>query len=353
VSDPKLTMKSFFENQVCLVVDPSKSFQASIQQCLKGLGQPSLNIVLIAKYEDAQRRIDELKPRIIITEYEVDGQKGLSLVEQQQKYHEDQSRISVVISRNSSDSAVAEAAEEQIDCFILKPFSMDEFRKKLTAVIENKINPSPYSLKIKEGRKVLQTKDYETAKALFQEAKTLHSKPSLACFYLGDSYRAISQMPAALAEFKEGRSYNNLHYKCLIGEFEVFVETKDYHKANALIPILIENFPLTPKRLTQVFIASVFSKQFDHLPVYYEQLVRFDKRSPELTKIASVALFTGGKWFLQKNDLKHACSLFEKALTAAVRDSVLLEQIVMELRKVGATKEADHFAAKSKYHMPK
>jgi len=352
MSEQKNTMQSFFENQCCVVIDPSKSFQASIHQCLKNLGQPSLNIVLVSKYEDAQRRIEELKPRILITEYEIDGHKGLALVEQQQKFHEDQTRISIVISRNSSDSVVAEAAEEQIDCFILKPFSMDDFRKKLTTVIENKINPTPYSRKIKEGRKALLEKDIETAKTAFKEAKSLHEKPSLACFYLGDASRAKSEVAIALSEFKEGRGYNNLHYKCLIGEFEVLVEKKDYREANELIPILIKNFPLTPKRLTQVFIAAVFSMQFDHLPAYYEQLVRLDKRSPELIKIASLALFTGGKWYLQKQDRKHATDLFEKALTVAVRDSVLLEQIINELKKAEATKEADYFASKAKYHMP-
>jgi DNA-binding NarL/FixJ family response regulator len=343
MADQKSAMQAFFENQTCLVVETSKSFQASIHQCLKTLDLPNLNVILISKYEDAVKKIEELKPRIIITEYDLDGQKGLALVELQQKHFEDQSRISIVISKNSSDSVVAEAAEEQVDSFILKPFSPDDFRKKLVAVIERKVNPSPYSQKIKEGRQAFSSKDYEKAKLAFTQAKSLIDKPALACFYMGDSYRALTQTPEALAEFKEGRKYNPLHYKCLIGEFEILVDNKDYNRAYELIPILIKNFPLTPRRLTQVFIAAVFSLKFDYLPDYYEQLLKLDQRSPELIKIASVALFTGGKWYLQKQDLKHACDLFEKALTVVSRDITFLDQVIAELMKANAKAEVQYF----------
>jgi len=346
MQDSKFTMESFFENQTCLVVDPSKAFQAAIQQCLKELNVASMQIVMLSKYDEAARRIPELKPRILITEYDIEGQKGLGLVELQQRHFEDQSRISIVISRNSTDSVVAEAAEEQVDCFLLKPFSTEDFRKKLMAVITDKLNPSDYALKIKEGRQALSAKDYETAKNAFQEAKALNEKPSLACFYLGDTFRNLTEPVLALNEFKEGRKYQPLHYKCLIGEFEILVENKDYNKAYELIPILIRNFPLTPRRLTQVFIAAVFSMKFEYLPAYYEQLVKLDQRSPELIRIASVALFTGGKWFLQHKDLTHACDLFEKAITVVGREISFVEQVINELIKADAKQEVQAFFGK-------
>lgn len=346
MQDSKFTMESFFENQTCLVVDPSKAFQAAIQQCLKELNVPSMQIVMLSKYDEAARRIPELKPRILITEYDIEGQKGLGLVELQQRHFEDQSRISIVISRNSTDSVVAEAAEEQVDCFLLKPFSTEDFRKKLMAVIADKLNPSDYSLKIKEGRQAMSAKEYEKAKKAFQEAKALSEKPSLACFYLGDTFRNLTEPVLALNEFKEGRKYQPLHYKCLIGEFEILVENKDYNKAYELIPILIRNFPLTPRRLTQVFIAAVFSMKFEYLPAYYEQLVKLEQRSPELIRISSVALFTGGKWFLQQKDLTHACDLFEKAITVVGREISFVEQVINELIKADAKQEVQAFFGK-------
>lgn len=347
MSNEKTALQRFFENQTCIVVETSKSFQASIQQCIKGLDLPTTTIILVSKYEEAVRRITELKPRFLITEYDVEGQNGLSLVELQQRFHDDQSRLSVVISRNSSDSVVAEAAEEQVDCFLLKPFSIENFRKKLLAAIETKTNPSPYSVKIREGRQAMLTKEYDKAKKAFNEAKGLHDKPSLACFYLGDAHRIQSEMSPALKEFQEGRSYQPLHYKCLTGEFEILVANKDYEKAHELIPTLVKHFPLTPQRLTQVFITTVFSMKFDLLLTYYEQLLKLDQRPPELIKVSSVALYTGGKWYLQNKDIKQACSLFEKALSIVNRNITMLEQIINELIKADAQQEAQTFFAKA------
>lgn len=346
MSERTIPIKSFFENQTCLVVEASKSFQASIHLCLKALDIPSTSIIFISKFDEAVRRIEELKPRILITEYDVDGRKGLALVELQQRHHEDQLRLSIVISRSSSDSVVAEAAEEQVDGFLVKPFSTEDFRKKFQACVESKVNPSAYSLKIRQGRKAMADKSYEVAENLFKDSKKLHEKPSLACFYLGDTYRLQSDNLAALNEFKEGRRYSPLHYKCLIGEFEILVENKDYNQAHELIPILIKNFPLTPRRLTQVFIAAVFSFKFEYLPHYYEQLLRMEQRSPELVKIASVALYTGGKWYLQKNEFKQAADLFEKALVVVGREYSFLEKIINELVSAVAKQEACRFFSK-------
>lgn len=342
----KTPMGIFFENQICLVVEPSKAFLASILACVKSLDLPSTLVLSASKYDMAYQMIEEHKPRILITEYDIDGQNGLKLVELQQSFHEDQSRISMMVSKNSSDSVVAEAAEEQVDTFLLKPFSAEDFKKKLAKVIQNKVNPSEYSVKVREARQLMQSADFEKAARTFLEAKSLNPKPALACYYLGEMFRMQRDSLHALDEFQEGRTLQPLHYKCLTAEFEVLVELKDYEKANELIPVLLKNFPLTPRRLTQVFIAAVYSGRFEYLSTYYEQLVKLDKKSPELIKVANAALFAGGKWYLQRSDLAHAMVLFEKALSIVNKEIEFLGRVIGELLKSGAQDEAQEFFVK-------
>lgn len=336
-------MNQFFAGQVCLIVEPSKSFLASIQACVKSLNIESLEIVVVSKYEEAKKIIQEKKPKLLITEYDVEGYNGLSLVEMQQAIYSDDARICVVVSKNSNDSVVAEAAEEQVDSFLLKPFSPDDFQKKLKRVIDVKVSPSAYTLKIREGRELILAKEFEQAIVVLKEAKTLNDKPSLACFYLGDSFRNVNEKQKALKEFEEGRSYQPFHYKCLIGQFEILVENKDYPAAFALIPILMQNFPLTPRRLTQFFIASVFSHHFDFLPACYLHLLKLDKRSAELTQVATAAFFTGGKWFLQNDEVSKAIDLFEKGMVVMAKDIVYLGKVAHELIKTKHPQEAVRF----------
>lgn len=343
MDNEKTSMESFFENQVCLVVEPSKAFLAALLACLKSLNLPSTQILSASQFEAARAMIETHKPRVLITEYEVDGHNGLELVELQQRHHEDQHRISMVVSKNSSDSVIAEAAEEQVDTFLLKPFSPDDFVKKINEVIRNKVHPSAYVVKINEGRKFMHTQEFENAVDAFSKAKSLHAKPALACFYSGETFRLQKDSSKALAEFQAGRKFQPLHYKCLTAEFEILVENKDYKEAYELIPVLIKNFPLTPRRLTQVFIAAVYSLRFEYLSVYYDQLIKLDKKSPELIKVATAALFAGGKWFLQKREMAQASELFEKALLTMGRDISFLTKIIAELLKSEACREAEAF----------
>lgn len=339
-------MQQFFAGQTCLIVEPSKVFLASIQACVKSLELTSTEILVANKYEDAVHFIEKSKPQILIVEYDVEGRNGLTLVDLQRAHHKDSECVTIVVSRNSSDSVIADAAEGDVDGFLLKPFSVEDFKKKLVAVIDTKVSPSPYTQKISTGKSLLAENKYDEAVKFFREAKTADEKPSLACFYAGEVLKTQNDLSGALTEYKEGRKYQPLHYKCLIGEFEILMETKSYKEAHSLIPIIIKNYPLTSHRLVQVFIAAVFSMQFELLPAYYEQYTKLESRSPELVRIAAKALSTGARWYLQKNDLVRSVDLFDKAFKVMNRDILFLDEIVTELLNVGAIEEARQFFAK-------
>lgn len=341
-------IQDLFSQQVCLVVDPSPVFLIFMKTALNNIESFNLELILSKSFREAKKIIETRKPRIVIVEHEIDGLKGLSLIEAQQQIYDESSRISVIISQNSEDSVIAEAAEEQVDIFMLKPFSIDEFQKRLLALIQKKNNPTEYTLKINQARELIKEKSYSSALDLLSDAKKLRDKPALACFYRGDVYRAINDPRGALAEFAEGRTYNSLHYKCIIGEFEVLMEEKEYQSANNLIPTLVKNFPLTPKRLTQVFIASVFSKHFEFLPDYYNQFLKMEQRSPELINVASAALIAGAKWQFQKNQTKEGVSLFDKAITVVGREITVLDKVITDLIKFGAVEDAQEFLKKVK-----
>lgn len=339
-------MQQFFAGQTCLIVEPSKVFLASIQACVKSLELTSTEILVANKYDDAVHFIASAKPQILIVEYDVEGKNGLTLADLQRSHHKDSACVTIVVSRNSSDSVIADAAEGDVDGFLLKPFSVDDFKKKLLQVIDTKVSPSPYVQKISAGKSLLQESQLDEAVKFFREAKLADEKPSLACFYAGEVLKMQKDLPGALTEYQEGRRYQPLHYKCLIGEFEILMETKSYREAHSLIPIIIKNYPLTSQRLVQVFIAAVFAMQFDLLPAYYEQFTKLESRSAELVRIAAKALATGARWYLQKGEREKACELFDKAFKVLNRDILFLDEIITELLGYEMVEEARDFFAK-------
>lgn len=337
----------FLQGQSCLIVEPSQAFSSSIQACLSRMGVPADSIVVARRMEDARVMIRERKPKLLITEYQIGAAFGLELVEAQEKLYDESARISMVVTKDMSDSVIAEAAEEQVDAFIIKPFSPDVFAKKLLAVLERKLNPSLYSQQIKRGKDHLLAKRYNEAIKEFVGAKALFPQPTLACFYAGEAYRQMGNPAQALVEYREGRKFQSLHYKCLVAEFDVLVSQTRYKEAYELIEPIKKNYPLSPKRLSQIFVTAVFALHFDEVGEYHELLLKLEQRPPELVKVASMALFTSGRHYLEKREIAKALPFFDKSLMVANRALAFLDRVVSELIRVGAKTEAQDFFAKA------
>ncbi|MGE0527646.1 MAG: hypothetical protein AB7G93_09205 [Bdellovibrionales bacterium] len=341
MSNPaKASIETFLGNQFCLIVEPSAAFSSNIQACLKSVGVAPTRILIARRYEDARRMIEAHKPCLLVTEYEVEKHFGLSLVELQEQVFKGPVRASMIVTRNSSDSVVAEAAEEQVDAFLLKPFSVETFREKLLQVLERKANPSPYATRISEGKKLFEGKEFRKAAEIFASAKSLSDKPSLACYYTGSALLQQGDRAGALKEFQEGRKHQPLHYKCLTSEFDILVGEKRYAEAYALVPTIKDNYPLTPRRLSQIFICAVFTYKFSDLAVYFDLFCRLEHRPSDLVKVVSMALFTAGKYFVEKNAMDEAMQMFDRGATVAGRSLAFLQKVVDELLKAKAYKEA-------------
>jgi DNA-binding response OmpR family regulator len=340
MTDSLASIREFLGDSACLIVEPSQAFSASIQTCLIEQGVPAAQIVTLRKYADAKKFIAERKPKLVVSEYDLGSDLGLSLMEQQGEHHEDTAKISIIVTKNNSDSAVAEAAEEQIDAFILKPFSVEAFRQKLGDVFRRKTNPSPYMQKVREGKTQLHLENFANAVSEFTAAKSLDAKPTLACYYAGQAYQGMGQRAQALAEFKEGRRYQPLHYKCLIGEFENLMEDRKYDQAYGLVSIIRNNYPITSHRLGQIFIAAVFTYHFDELPTFYQLFLNLEQRPPRLVQLTAAALLTAGRYWIQKQDFAKALACYEMGITACSRDLNYIEKIIADFIGAGAYPEA-------------
>lgn len=335
----------FFDGQYCLIAEPSQSFSSNIHACLINIGVPAGSILVARKFEDALKITQEKRPKLIVTEYAFEKNFGLALVEMQKKIVQGDS-LSILITKDSSDSVVAEAAEEQVDAFLIKPFSVGAFQEKLFSAIDAKLNPTPYIKKIGVGKELLAEQEFEKAAREFMEAKKLNEKPSLACYYTGRTLHLKEDLLKALAEYQEGRKYQPLHYKCLLGELELLIATKRYAEAYGLVPIIKKSFPITPLRLGQIFIATVFSSNFDAVGENYELFQRLQRRPPELTRMALTALLAAAKHFLEKKEFEKSVDLFEKSILVSGREFSLIEKIVLELLNAHAFSEAERAFSK-------
>ncbi len=336
-------LTDFLADHYCLIVEPSQSFAFAVQNTLQAMGVPHPKIHKARRLQDARRIIAEKKPKILISEYEIDHQSSLELFEMQAEYCEPSERISIVITLNSSESAIAEASEGDIDGYLLKPFSMTEFHQKLEGIVNSKLNPSPYYAKLNKGKKLLAQKDFEKAVQEFMEAKPLDSKPTLACFYAGQAFQRLGDTSRALLEFQEGRNLQSLHYRCLTGEFDALFDSKNYSEAFKLVDTIQKNFPVTSERLGRFFIVTVFANRFEVLPRFCQLFNQLDHKPEELVKISSLAMLTSGRFYLKERQFELAAEAFELGFHLSNKSFEFLEKTIFEYLKIEEHTRAQAF----------
>lgn len=347
MTDQKKLLHEFLGDAHVLIVESSSSFAANIQSCLTGMGVLAERIAVARRVEDAFRAINARKPKLFISEYEVEQKGAIRLIESLDEHHAESARIAIIATKNTSDAVIAEAAEGQIDAFIMKPFSVETFRQKLMQTVERKLRPSEYTLAIQTGKQSLTEGNIDAARTAFARAKTLDPKPTLACYYMGLAHQARGDEEQALASFREGRVYQALHYRCLLAEFETLIKLKRPAEAARLIAPLKENFPVGPKRLGQMFTVLVDSQHYDIILELYELYSQQDHRPPELVTTAAEALAVAGREALLKGNTPRAVELFERAVQVSGHQFARFDAVVSELLRVEALTEAQAFFKKA------
>ena len=126
-----------------------------------------------------------------------------------------------MVTANSTESAVAEAAEEDVDSYILKPFTTEKLKIYVLRAAERKFRPDPYRKTIQDGKALLKSGDPGRAADLFTRAAGLHQKPALAHYYHGQAKVKQIQYDPAEKSYRTGLTFNQLHYRCLTGLFDL------------------------------------------------------------------------------------------------------------------------------------
>lgn len=330
-----------------LIADGAAAARAGLSQTLVGLGAKMPNIRLADSYEVASTEMQQFKPQVVLCDYDLGNGMGLNLLQQQRKEIPDSSEsLFVLITGNNSQSAVARAAEEDVDTFILKPYTLEVLRNCITQAAMAKLRPSPYMKKIKEGRTLLEAGKPKEAKEIFRQAATLDPKPSLAFGYLGQAEMMEHILEAAKGNYETGLNYNKIHYKCITGLFDIQIEQKSYDSAYNTVKKISRYFPANPQRLTQVLRLAIMTKNYDDIERYYQIFTSIDARNDELIRYVCAALVVCGKFYLQANFPSRALELFKKAAATGSGRTKIIRELIQALCEFDMHKEAKEFLSR-------
>lgn len=339
-------VKEYLKTRKVLIVDPSTTTHSGLYDIFQDLGAPPNNIILANTFSQGESLVVSEKPSVVVAEFNIGTHSGLELLQKQreQRPKENKETIFVIVTSNTSQSAVAQAVEENIDAYVIKPYTLDSVQLILSNAIARKVRPPEYDLVIEEGKKLLEEGKFKEADEKFTKATQLNSSPSLAYYYLGYLKYIQDFLKESKDQYTAGLQYNNIHYKCLIGLYELFMAEKEHEKAYEVARKITENFPTTSKRLSEVLRLAILSGKFQDIEEYYQIFTQIDEKDETLIHHVCAALIVCGKHFLTtKKDVNKALDLFRKATKTGKSRSSFIKEIILSLLEHDLLKESVSF----------
>src|SRR6476620_318308 len=162
--DKKEVFKQFLEENEVLIVDKNPSSRNRLLKTIYDLGAKRHMIHTCGSLIEAQEIIATKKIGIVMSDYFIGGGSGFDLFKIIRDKEPDNKNLCLVLeTSNISQTAVAKAAEEDVDSFIIKPYTIQSIRENLISTVSSKVKPSEYILKIEEAKLLIASKKFEEA----------------------------------------------------------------------------------------------------------------------------------------------------------------------------------------------
>jgi len=305
--------KTFLENNQILIVDKSSASRRRLTKTLIDLGGKRNQVHSVAHYSEAIDVVKTKKPGLVLSDYELNGGSGFDLFKEFRITHpEDKKSTLILITSNISQSAVAKAAEEDVDSFIIKPYTVKSLEKSLISAVINKLFPSEYVKTIEAGKVLMFDGKYEESMAKFAEAIGLNKKPALAHFYHGQAKYFVESTDEAQGDYKKGLTFNSIHFKCQVGLYELFMKEKKHYEAYDVIKNIAKYFPANPDRLQEVVRLAMLTKNYDDMEAFYDIFINLDERPIEAINYICAGLYITGKYNFLEGNVEKGRDIFEK-----------------------------------------
>jgi tetratricopeptide (TPR) repeat protein len=348
MTNEELLKKYLSENEI-IILDTVSSARVNVAGVLCRLGAVRNKMHLLGSIAEAQLLLQKTKIKVIFADIMIGNQSSFDLLQTQKKVFEKEKikdSLFVLITSNASQSTVARAAEEDVDTFLIKPFAAQTLMGALNQTIRLKLFPNLYMRLIDEGKEQMFNGQLEAAIENFSKAVKEDPAPTLALAYYGQAEAMKKAYIEAENKYVSGLEYSKIHYKCLVGLFELLHKDKRYAEAYEVIEKLAAYFPANPKRLSEVLRLAIITNHYEDMEGYYRIFTKMNERSNELVTHMCSALLVTGKHYLRQKVRKRAVEVFNNAAISAGGRTKFLLYIVEALRDYKMKTESADFVSR-------
>ena len=343
--DEKLAIfKEYIDKNDVLVVDKNPSSRSRLLKIMVDLGCKRHMVHTAGTLQEASDLISAKKIGIVLSDYYIGGGSGFDLFKFIREKNPTAKDLSfILVTSNISQTAVAKAAEEDVDSFVIKPYTLQSIQENLISTVCTKVKPSDYVLKIEAGKNFISTGKYDEAMTVLNAAMKLHPRPALALFYIGQAEYLKNSTDKALGSYNKGLAFNNIHYKCLIGLYEILMRDNKFHEGYQVVKKVAQYFPANPDRLTQIVRLAIKTENFEDMQFYYEVFTTLEERTKVLINYIGAGMFVSGKHFLMKKKDAEAIQYFDNIAVSCAEYTKFIRAVITLLIEHNKHEEAEKY----------
>lgn len=261
-----------------LVVDDMDNMRRSVRAMLK-LIQFGREFFEASNGREAWKVLEESESTIhfIISDWNMPHMSGtelLNMVRGSRKYRD---TPFLMVTAEANKEVVAEAAENDVDAYLTKPFVTASLEQKIKELIDNANNPAPYTrhllaardleekgkldealahviqaAKINErssrplremGRLYLKKDDIKKAQACFEQAIKLNRLDVPSFHFLGQIYYRMNMIDRAIEYFSKAMDISPRHSDRALKFANLLLKKKKLREAEKILAIVLRNNP--------------------------------------------------------------------------------------------------------------
>jgi CheY-like chemotaxis protein len=355
MSDKKKVLEKFLKDNRVLIVDKNPGSRNRLIKIICDLGAKLKYVHATSRFSEAVEIVETEKISLVLSDYFVDGGSGFDLFKiLRERKPENKNMCFVLVTSNISQTAVAKAAEEDVDAFVVKPYTIEAIQDYLMNAVFDKVQPSEYSIKIDQAKTLMTEGELDKALLVLRDAVSNSKKPSLALFYIGQIEYMRNMTTKAQQAYDEGLSVSRIHFKCLFGLYDLYMREKKHKNAYKIAKKITKYYPANPERLTQVIRLAIQTENYQDMQSYYEVFTTLEERPPILTNYIGAGLYVSGKHFIKRDKYEEAIKCFDSIGVSCSESTKLIRGLITVLcehsHAVDAEKFLQRFSAGSRDH---
>ncbi len=315
-----------------LIVDDQPSFRKTMRDMLRRAGFAK---IVTADDGDTALQILRTKPiDLVLCDWNMPRMNGVQLLRVIRDDPMLREKPFIMITGEAEQGTVAEAIEDEVDAYLLKPLSVDILREKIWRIFERRERPAALDTHIQVGQVYLKGRQYDKAIAEFSQAMAANPDNVRPMAAMGEVYEQKGDLDLAKEWYLKAVTLAPKYIRAHDALARLAQAQGDHV---ALIKHLKAAVSLSPKKVDRQMAlgrALLAAQQRDDARLAFKKALKAAREYPAL-----VAREVGEAW-LEADEPGWAQEAFLEGLSSNPEDIPLYNRLGIAYRKQGKYQEA-------------